>query len=133
MYDYNTPLLADFGNAKFPYDPTLRFTATSSSSSTLRYTAPEILKGDGVHTKEADVYAYGMTAFEVLTGEVPFADKSSLATVFPVVMGKTPDRKKLLLDNSALSDRLWGLLMQCWAYQPEVRPSAAKLNRESEC
>ncbi|QRV98042.1 receptor tyrosine-protein kinase erbB-4 [Ceratobasidium sp. AG-Ba] len=130
MYDYNTPLLTDFGNAKFPCDPTLRFTATSSSSSTLRYTAPEILKGDSIHTKEADVYAYGMTAFEVLTGEVPFADKSSLATVFPVVMGKTPDRKKLLLDNSALSDRLWGLLMRCWAYEPEVRPSAAELNRE---
>ncbi|QRV98024.1 Ephrin type-A receptor 4 [Ceratobasidium sp. AG-Ba] len=128
--DDNIPLLADFGNAAFIYDSTLRFTTTSSSPFTLRYTAPEILKDESMHTQEADIYAYGMTAFEILTGEVPFAGKSSFATVLPVVKGEIPHRKEFLLDSRGLDDQLWVLLTRCWAYEPRARPSAAELNRQ---
>jgi len=32
---------------------------------TLRWTAPELLEGEGVIGREADIYAFGMLAFEV--------------------------------------------------------------------
>ncbi|QRV83988.1 Ephrin type-A receptor 4 [Ceratobasidium sp. AG-Ba] len=127
--DENTLMFTDFGNAMLGYSSTLQFTATSSPV-TLRYTAPEILTGNTMHTKEGDVYAFGMTLFETLTGEVPFANKSSIATVYPVINGQIPNRKDFLLKNKTMGDQLWGLLRQCWAYDPKARPSAVELNEQ---
>ncbi|QRV83989.1 Tyrosine kinase family catalytic domain protein [Ceratobasidium sp. AG-Ba] len=121
--DHNTALLTDLGNAVPGSDLTLQFTATSSSPVSLRYTAPEVLKGESMHTTAGDIYAYAMTIYEVLTGEMPFANTPGVATVLPVVLGKIPDRKPFLLDSRVSSDRLWKLLTQCWAYEPKARPS----------
>ncbi|QRV98040.1 Ephrin type-A receptor 4 [Ceratobasidium sp. AG-Ba] len=127
--DDNTLMFTDFGNSILGYSSTLQFTATSSPV-TLRYTAPEILTGNTMHTKEGDVYAFGMTLFETLTGEVPFANKSSIATVYPVINGQIPNRKDFLLKNKTMGDQLWDLLTKCWAYDPKARPSATELNEQ---
>ncbi|QRV98041.1 Ephrin type-A receptor 4 [Ceratobasidium sp. AG-Ba] len=127
--DDGTLMFTDFGNAMLGYNVTLQFTATSSPV-TLRYTAPEILMGDSTHTKEGDVYASGMALFEMLTGEVPFANKSNIATVYPVINGQIPDRKDFLLQNKTIGDQLWDLLTKCWAYDPKARPSATELNEQ---
>ncbi|QRW12619.1 Ephrin type-A receptor 4 [Ceratobasidium sp. AG-Ba] len=128
--DHNTALLTDLGNAVPGSDLTLQFTATSSSPVSLRYTAPEVLKGESMHTTAGDIYAYAMTIYEVLTGEMPFANTPGVATVLPVVLGKIPDRKPFLLDSRVSSDRLWKLLTQCWAYEPKARPFAVELNKQ---
>ena len=52
----------------------LRFSQTDqdSSSFSLDYAGPEILRGERYHGKEQDVWAFGVVAFVLLIGECPF-------------------------------------------------------------
>ncbi len=64
--DSGRPVLVDFGLA-MPHDPKLTHAAAGSPS----YMAPEQAYGDAVGPA-ADVYAFGVSAFEILTGRLPF-------------------------------------------------------------
>jgi len=66
--DSGRPVLVDFGLA-MPHDQRLGHAAAGSPS----YMAPEQARGDHVGPA-ADVYAFGVTAFELLTGRLPFLD-----------------------------------------------------------
>ncbi|CCO33600.1 Putative serine/threonine-protein kinase/receptor R831 [Rhizoctonia solani AG-1 IB] len=50
----------------------IEFSVTSTGAGTQRWQAPEILRGDSDSSKEADVYALGMTMIEVYTGKHPY-------------------------------------------------------------
>jgi eukaryotic-like serine/threonine-protein kinase len=66
--DSGRPVLVDFGLA-MPHDPKLTHAAAGSPS----YMAPEQAYGDAVGPA-ADVYAFGVSAFEILTGRLPFLE-----------------------------------------------------------
>jgi len=53
-----------------------RLTRAGDMVGTLYYLAPEIIQGKG-HSMQSDVYALGMTLYEVLTGTVPLGDSES--------------------------------------------------------
>ncbi|KAG0586028.1 hypothetical protein KC19_2G057800 [Ceratodon purpureus] len=87
--------------------------------------APEILQAikdkkvserPEVFSREADVYAYGMTCYEILTGKIPFA-------ILPVwdysivLNGGQPDLPKYV------EDWMCDLLRGCWKHDPKERPS----------
>ncbi|EUC62835.1 kinase domain protein, partial [Rhizoctonia solani AG-3 Rhs1AP] len=60
-----TPMLMGFGNASL-VGATLQFTATTSGPNySLRWTAPEILRGKSAHTTAGDVYSLGMVRFSL--------------------------------------------------------------------
>ncbi|KAG9099948.1 hypothetical protein FS749_016646 [Ceratobasidium sp. UAMH 11750] len=62
--------LTDFGNAVLKKH-TLEFTGTTSGSKiSVRWTAPEVLRGESAYTKEADVYALGMTFYVSQRGDM---------------------------------------------------------------
>ncbi|KAG9073667.1 hypothetical protein FRC06_011220, partial [Ceratobasidium sp. 370] len=122
-----TAKLADFGNARLQ-NSTLVYTGphTASAIST-RWTAPELLTDGGEYTKTADIYALGMTVLEVLTGDVPFADLKHDPAVITrvVVQSRMPERPERSIPSlSKHGDDLWALLLQCWSYDPQARPSA---------
>ncbi|CAE6352779.1 unnamed protein product [Rhizoctonia solani] len=50
----------------------IEFSVTSTGAGTQRWQAPEILRGDSDSSKEADVYALGMTMIEAYTGKHPY-------------------------------------------------------------
>ncbi|KAJ1302889.1 hypothetical protein OPQ81_003188 [Rhizoctonia solani] len=119
------PMLMDFGNASLP-DATLNFTQTNSTAKfSLRWTAPEILDGTTRHTPAGDVYSLGMTILEVFTSEVPFADKAETSALIQVLILKNIPRRpeKAMPKSSVYGDKLWDILTQCWAHDPEQRPS----------
>ncbi|KAF8700003.1 Protein tyrosine kinase, partial [Rhizoctonia solani] len=65
--DEGVPVLSDFGTS-LASDRTLRFTPTTDGpSSTLRWSAAEILKETNLHTEASDVYALGMVGLNILT------------------------------------------------------------------
>ncbi|MBF0466873.1 MAG: serine/threonine protein kinase, partial [Nitrospirae bacterium] len=66
--------IMDFGIAKGQDDAHL--TKTGTSMGTLRYMAPEQVRGEkvGVHS---DVYSLGMTLYEMVTGSTPFKSDSA--------------------------------------------------------
>jgi YVTN family beta-propeller protein len=79
--------LADFGLTQSVSD---RAQATDGSLlGTLDYVAPEQIRGGDVDGR-ADVYSLGCLLFECLTGEVPFARPSEVATLYAHLEDEPP-------------------------------------------
>ena len=90
--------------------------------------SPELLDpdrfglGDGRPTKESDCYALGMVIYEVLSGQIPFAQYRAIIVMRKVLDGKRPTRPQG--DNEGrFTDDLWGMLELCWSPKPESHPS----------
>ncbi|KAG8708457.1 hypothetical protein FRC09_001255 [Ceratobasidium sp. 395] len=119
--------LADFGCTELKTS-TLLFTATASSPGiSIRWAAPEILNGHTARSKEADVYALGMTFLEVVTGMVPFSDiKTDVAVCTAVVTKrKIPERPEQMHSFEGKgADRLWELMVCLWDRNPAYRPDS---------
>ncbi|CAE6465290.1 unnamed protein product [Rhizoctonia solani] len=116
-----TPMLMDFGNASV-IDATLQFTRTKSGPSfSLRWTAPEILRGKTGHTTAADIYALGM---EALTANIPYPEKNDQVVLTTVLFKKKgPARpKKIIPETSIYGNILWANLRSCWSHNPQRRP-----------
>ncbi|CUA69956.1 Tyrosine-protein kinase JAK1 [Rhizoctonia solani] len=126
--DRGAPVLADFGNS-LHLDQSMRFTQTTSNKPwTMRWSAPELIKESGEHSRAADVYALGMTIYEVMSGTIPYKGKSEHHIVF-LVMGKwePPERPRGIPTGRKDGDKLWGLLSRCWSLEPETRPGASEV------
>ncbi|KAG8723599.1 hypothetical protein FRC09_002621 [Ceratobasidium sp. 395] len=117
--------LTDFGCTKLNTN-TLCFTATTSGQSlSTRWAAPEILHG-GPRSKEADVYALGMTLLEVITGVMPFSDKADIAVQVAVLMlRQMPERPKEFPSFSPNeANELWAIVVDSCAHDPSDRPGS---------
>jgi TPR repeat protein len=123
LTDANEPLIGDFGSAKFLFDQ-VSLTPISTSP---RYTAPEMVHGRPVG-KPADVFAFAMTFWEILTGEEPFAkysDRDAIRTA--IGRGDRPVRSNgQPLRPDETGDPL-NLCQRCWASAPEKRPTFAEI------
>ena len=120
--------LADFGLLTVISDPTI-FTASSSivAHGTTRWMSPELLHPDifdlrdSRPTERSDCYAFGMVIYEVLSGQVPFAQFKEFIVMRKVIEGERPERPEGA-EGEWFTDDLWNILTQCWATQPESRP-----------
>ena len=94
---------------------------------TTRWMSPELLHPDlfGLEdsrpTKESDCYAFGMVIYEVLSGQVPFAQSKEVIVMRKVIDGEQPDRPKGA-EGAWFTDNLWETLIQCWETKPGSRP-----------
>ncbi|CAE6438220.1 unnamed protein product [Rhizoctonia solani] len=121
-----TPMLADFGSSSLR-DTTLQFTRTDTQPGySLRWTAPEIIRGKSGNTTAGDVYLLGMTILEAFTTEVPFPKKSDTSLYgYIVINKKRPHRpREIIPERSVYGNILWSILMGCWSYEPQLRPNA---------
>jgi serine/threonine protein kinase len=103
-----------------------RLTAAGVVLGEVRYSSPEQIRGDPV-VEQSDVYAFGVLAYEVLTGRGPFDARSSAALLGAHLQQKPVE---LLTLRSDLPPRLSTLLMRCLAKNPNQRPLAAELAAE---
>ncbi|QRV88120.1 kinase domain protein [Ceratobasidium sp. AG-Ba] len=121
--------LTDFGNAEMKQWFTIKFTETNGAPTySLRWAAPEIVNG-GVHKKESDMYALGMTFLETVTGRVPFSGKSDVALLCTIVMQKVTLQRPEELDamDAQEAQVLWEMISNCCAHDPFHRPIAARV------
>lgn len=108
--------LTDFGIARLA-DET-RLTTTGVVVGTIAYLAPEVLRG-GTPTPGCDVYAAGVTLYELLGGQPPFTGRP--VAVMYAHLEQPPPRP------AGLRDDLWALISACLAKDPAERPGAADL------
>jgi serine/threonine protein kinase, bacterial len=109
--------LADFGIARVMGQPAAT-TAPGSVMGTASYLAPEAIRGSEPGPA-GDVYAAGITLYELLSGSVPFTGQ--VAAVLHAHLQTPPARP------AGLPDRLWEILSACLSKDPGARPSAAEL------
>jgi serine/threonine-protein kinase len=89
-------VLTDFGIAKIS-DAHTRLTATNIVGS-FDYIAPEQIQADPDLDGRADIYALGVMAFQLLTGQLPFKRPDTGALLLAHLTAPPPDPRDLLPD-----------------------------------
>ena len=112
-------MLTDFGLAKGRAYTVL--TKPGQVMGTIDYLAPELIKGDSA-SPATDIYAFGCTLYECVTGQPPFADKQGIAVGLAHVGEVPPDPHSFRDDLPAAFTEA---LLTALAKEPERRPRTA--------
>ena len=87
------PVLMDFGIVKMLGGA--NYTATDVTLGTMQYMSPEQIKGTPPVGPYTDIYAMGITLFEMLGGRTPFEADSTMAIMMMHVEAEVPDLRNL--------------------------------------
>ena len=124
-------LVTDFGVAKAVSEAvgTPDLTATGGALGTPAYMAPEQASSDPVDHR-ADIYAFGVLAYELLTGERPFEGRTAQAVL---VAHLTDDPPRVASKRPTVPPELDALVLKCLAKRAADRwQSAAQLRAHLE-
>ena len=97
-------------------------TGTGTSLGTPLYMAPEQVAADPDVDHRADLYAFGVTAYEMLTGKPPFA---GLAPRAMLAARMTEDPPRITAKRADVPAALEAIIMRCLRREPSERPQAA--------
>ena len=134
LLSHGTAVVTDFGIAKAlsasRTDRGEALTQVGTSIGTPAYMAPEQAAGDADADHRVDIYAFGCTAYELLTGHPPFPGRTPAKTLAAHITETAPPVSQLRPDTPA---ELAGLVTSCLAKEPGERPqTAADLMRRLE-
>ena len=120
--------VADFGIAKALSSARQEssggaLTTLGMSLGTPAYMAPEQVAGDPDVDHRADIYSLGCVAYEMLTGQSPFAGKSPQQMLAAQVMEKPVNVAQRRQD---VPPALAALVMRCLEKEPSQRPQSAR-------
>ena len=136
--------LANFEFTAMVFDPMQPMSSSLElGGGTMTFMAPEILTPSkyglktSVPTREGDIYAFGLvilqvvaliplpslfsTISQVLTGELPFRDVTSVQLGYLVGAGLRPPKPENA-GEVGISDSLWELIQKCWDGEKTRRP-----------
>ncbi len=121
-------MVTDFGIAKalsssrtLPSTDGNQLTGTGSSLGTPAYMAPEQIAADPDADHRVDIYAFGVMAYELLSGHTPFHDRSPQALLTAYLVEAPPP----LAGQVQLPRSLASLVMACLEKDPARRPASA--------
>ena len=117
LWHNNRWCLTDFGLARIADSATA--VVTMKGWATIQYVAPEILTGARASGK-SDIYALGVTAYRLLTGEYPFSGEG---VVSDEEIRQWHQSGKIPPPNSG-SSQLDSLIIRTLMKAPEARPTA---------
>jgi serine/threonine protein kinase len=117
LLDQGSTRLTDFGIARLL--GTSGVTTSGAMVGTANYLAPEVIYG-GNATTAVDVYALGVTLYELLTGRPPYAGGPAWAVLRRHVE-RTPD------PVAGMPPAAWRVITACMDRRPGRRPKAEEL------
>ena len=96
--------------------------ASNGATGETRWKAPELLDNRAavMQSKPADIFAFGILAWEVLTGKVAFERMSDIEALLRIIEGYRP-----VAPDGSVGD----LIKECWAQDPESRPKIEEVVR----
>lgn len=119
-------IVTDFGVAKAfsvsANETTTTLTTLGMTLGTPAYMAPEQGAADPDIDHRADIYSYGILAYEMLTGTTPFAGRAPMAMIAAHITEEPTQVGSL---RSGLPASLADLVMLCLRKEPEARPQTA--------
>jgi eukaryotic-like serine/threonine-protein kinase len=118
-------VVADFGVAKAlsAAGETSSRTSAGMAIGTPGYMSPEQASGDPHVDARADIYAVGMLAYEMLTGELPFSAPTVQAILAAQLTQRPPP---ISAKRPNVSSALETLVMRCLEKRPADRPQSAE-------
>src|ERR1017187_2089393 len=110
--------IMDFGIARLTQNPdSRRLTREGFMIGTVLYRAPELLSGADAAVS-ADIFAYGITLYELLTGKHPFEAPNSRSLMYKISFEEPPPLRETIPDCPDLLQRIISRLLH---KDPEVR------------
>jgi serine/threonine protein kinase len=103
------------------WEPSSPLTKAGAIIGTPVFMAPELALDPPRISPAADVFSFGVLAYQLLTGQRPFAEPP----VMMVAEGRTPP--ELELDLHDVPTALQATLQACLSMDPDARPGAARL------
>ncbi|CEL56340.1 putative serine/threonine-protein kinase DDB_G0267514 OS=Dictyostelium discoideum GN=DDB_G0267514 PE=3 SV=1 [Rhizoctonia solani AG-1 IB] len=120
------PKLADFGSAMMNEVSTEHRNIVAS----LHWAPPEFAMRRQP-SPGWDVHSLGMTIFEIFAGCMPYDGIQRNTVQAHIILRKLPGRPQNRLPvGDRQCDRLWELLLKCWAQDPLCRPTASEVRDE---
>ncbi|KAI5116585.1 hypothetical protein M0805_009228 [Coniferiporia weirii] len=144
------PLLADFGVSRILIESETIDTKSTLRGS-VRWMAIELFdsslprdfeakknrripeRSKQVHTEQADVWAFGMTVYELLTMLRPYhLLPNDFQVMFAIIQGQLPSLPEYFITGTATPTELalWDLCRKCWHKNPSLRPTMVEVNHE---
>jgi serine/threonine-protein kinase len=111
--------ITDFGIAKSELSTSV--TETGVIFGTADYLSPEQARGQAATTR-SDVYAIGVTLFEMLTGRLPFTGDNPIGVAMQHLNAPPPLPR---LYNPRIPPRLEAIVLQTLSKDPAARPASA--------
>jgi len=123
--EYDFAKVLDFGLVKTALDEgAMRMTMEGVTTGTPAYMPPEIAMGNQEIDGRADLYGLGCVAYWLLTGTLPFNEKSSMAMILAHVQtAPVPPSERITAVIPLPFERV---VMACLAKKPEDRPRNAE-------
>ena len=96
--------------------------------------APELLHSTrfslekGVPSKEVDIYALGMTVYQILTGKWPFYPKREVEVMHAVISGERPPKPENA-EEVGMTETVWELMKECWREDRMEKPDISQILR----
>ncbi|KAH8115061.1 kinase-like domain-containing protein [Phellopilus nigrolimitatus] len=126
--DDGLPRICDFGISRILIS-SQTFGGTSSQNNgtkgSLRWMSKELLEicePPNTHSMESDIWAFGMTVYELLTKELPFFHlKNDALVILHIFQGNQPLRPASIETRPVHYQKLWDLCQTCWDI-PGKRP-----------
>jgi len=120
-------MVADFGVARALSAATTfasaALTQVGMQIGTPAYMAPEQAAGDPDVDFRADLYAFGVMAYELLAGQHPFAGRRTMQALVAAHLTEQP--KPLTTHTADVTTSLATIVMQCLGKDPLERPESA--------
>jgi serine/threonine protein kinase len=113
--------LGDFGTAVLPGDES-SIEELRTGVGTFAYMAPEVLEGIE-YTESADLYALGVTFYELLAGKHPFEGVAMMKQLTVRQNQNIPPISKLC---PSISQKFAQMIMKCMSYNQAERPKSAE-------
>ncbi|MEA2573134.1 MAG: eukaryotic-like serine/threonine-protein kinase, partial [Chloroflexia bacterium] len=116
--------VTDFGIAKSVSD--LGLTEAGLALGTAHYFSPEQAKGERV-VPQSDIYAVGVTLYEMLTGRLPFESENIMGLAYKHISEEAPSVRNL---NPSVPPRLDAIILKSMSKDPQQRfGSAAEMEK----
>lgn len=117
-------MILDFGVCKMDGLDTERLTGTGESIGTVAYMAPEQIRGAAKVDERADLYAFGVVVFEMLTGRLPHEGPSQMAILASKLEKEAARVRDCVV--TPIPEALDALIMQCLERDPRGRQATAQ-------
>jgi len=111
--------VADFG---------LTAKKSSGACGTPFWMAPELILGMTLNTVDTDIYAFGMTMWEVYARSDPYAGEDGAAVMEQVADLARPEEKRPMMPDDCPAE-VASIIRACWQNAPNLRPRFQDLER----